>query len=154
MRNLNIGRTNHYFRKKRVLPALSPLQAAMHECGQQLIHTKPGFCSFAIICKSPPWTHWHGKHFSLRTLKRWIAKHRHAPAPTEISGKPPIGFNGSRTESPFSGSENPAVSGLFGAHAALKVCSFRAFQNFSHLLDSMATQHHHQAFNTEMRFYY
>lgn len=90
MRNLNIGRTNHYFRKKRVLPALSPLQAAMHECGQQLIHTKPGFCSFAIICKSPPWTHWHGKHFSLRTLKRRIAKLRHAPAPTEIRASLPL----------------------------------------------------------------
>lgn len=84
----------------------------MHECGQQLIHTKPGFCSFGIICKSPPWNHWHGKHFSLRTLKRWIARLRHAPTPTEISGKPPIGFNGSRIESPFSGSETQRYLGF------------------------------------------
>lgn len=105
MRNLNIGRTNHYVQKQ-TSPASSFSSAGCYaQCGQQLIHTKPGFCWFAIICKLPPWTHWHGKHLGLRSLKRWIAKLRHAPAPTEISGKPPIDFNGNRIQSLFSGSK-------------------------------------------------
>lgn len=149
MRNWNIGGTNRYFFKKIVVPAFFSSTGCYAQCGQQLIHTKPGFCWFAIACRLPPWTHWHGEHLGLRSLKRWIACSCSSWAQWQASrwlqwkwDRVPLFWKG-----------DPAVLELFWAHAALKVCSFRAFQIFSHLLDSMTTQQHHEAPSTERRVY-
>ena len=153
MRNLNIGRTNHYLKKREscqlflICRLLRTVWSAAYSHKARVV----------LICH-------HMQITSLDSLAQWtprFKKFEKMDCKTSACSRSywdqwqaSHWLQWKQDRVSLFWKWDPAVFELFGAHAALKVCSFRAFQNFSHLLDSMATQHHHQALNTEMRFYY
>lgn len=148
MRNWNIGGTNHFFLKKescqlfliRRLLCTMWSAAYSHKARALLICHRMQIASLDSLARRTPRFKKSEKMDCMLPLLL-----------SSVASLPWLQWKRDRV--PLFWKGDPAVLELFGAHAALRVCFFRTFQIFSHLLDSMTTQHHHQAPSTERRVY-